>query len=331
MKKTMMSLVAAAMMLQGVASADLTGDLMCGHFWVAGEALLLRPSGAYPYVAFIGPYVGQAAPPEGSQLGNCPDYEWGYKIELGYRNCDKELLVNWLSWNNGYNDKFKFSDEQTAFNNIGDIAGAGTEYEEPGVIKAISCLKYDALDAEVAKWMCKECSKWSARGFFGLRYARIRNGRTVVAVGDGELEEVITGASDVQGTGPRVGLGARWNFWCDFGLTGSAAGHLLIGSAKSQHFDFTLDGEDVITFANVKNRKVCRIIPASEIKFGLDWNGCLFCGLSGELGVGYQISHYFYGSQSTLFTQSANRAATNHVHTDPVSFDGWYFRLGLMY
>jgi Legionella pneumophila major outer membrane protein precursor len=339
MFKKITSLMTVALMVQGVASADLAGDLMCGHFWVAGEALLLRPTGAYPYATLIGPKGGS---PDGAQVASCPDYEWGYKIEVGYRNCDKEVLVNWLSFNNGYKNRLGFTGDELAWNTMGSTAGSEA-HPGPGHFDSLNTFKYDALDAEVAKWMCKECSRFSGRAFFGLRYARIRNHRgsflttEAPAESGGGLVSAIVSRSDVQGTGPRVGLGARWDLWCNFGLTGSAAGHLLIGSAKSQFVDVELiRGEGAVweleTRANVKNRKVCRIIPASEIKFGLDWKGCLFCGLSGELGVGYQITHYFYGDQSTLFTQNGETATgTNHVHTDPVSFDGWYFRVGLMY
>jgi Legionella pneumophila major outer membrane protein precursor len=327
MLKKAMSLALATLMLQGAASAN----LFCGNVWVAGEALLLRPSGAYPYTTLIGPKGGA---PDGAQVASCPDYEWGYKVEVGYRNCDKEVLVNWLSWNNGYRNRFSFTGDELAWLTEGSIAGGAENWPGPGYLDARNTLKYDVLDAEVAKWMCKECSRFSGRGFVGLRYARICNHRGSVLVEEARgLVSAIVSRSDVQGTGPRAGFGARWDLWCNFGLTGSVAGHLLIGSAKSQVFDreFSLDLDTVVTTADVKNRKTCRIIPASEIKFGLDWKGCLFCGFSGELGVGYQISHYFYGDQSTLFTQSGNSAGTNHVHTDPVSFDGWYLRLGLAY
>jgi Legionella pneumophila major outer membrane protein precursor len=332
MKKTMMSLVAAGMMLQGVASAN---GLMCGNFWVAGEALLLRPTGAYPYSVIRGPAEidgVEVTVPVGDQLAVCPSYEWGYKVELGYRNCDKEILVNWLSFNNGYKNRYTFTEEQKAWFIDSDTALVPF-LEGPGQIDSRNCVKYDVLDAEVAKWMCRECSGLSGRAFLGLRYARICHNRGTFLSDDPEVPPVaVISRSDLQGTGPRAGLGARWNLWCNFGLTGSAAGHLLIGSAKSQFFNSDdIDQSGVEERANVKNRKVCRIIPASEIKFGIDWQPCLFCGFSGLFEVGYQITHYFYGDQSTLLTQSGSGAATNHVHTDPMSFDGWYFRIGLMY
>jgi Legionella pneumophila major outer membrane protein precursor len=337
MFRKVISLVAAAMMLQGVASA---GGLMCGNFWVAGEALLLRPSGAYPYAVIRGPIQevleGQLQVPIGDQVAVCPSYEWGYKIELGYRNCDKEILVNWLSFNNSYKNGFAFSEEEQIWQ---AAAWDGLPIAGPGAYLAARTVRYEALDAEVAKWMCKECSKFSGRLFVGLRYARIQNNDANLVIDEALLpnfESRIFARSDFQGTGPRAGLGARWDAWCNFGLTGSVAGHLLIGSAKSQFYNDTLNVEQpeplIDVRADVMNRKSCRLIPASEIKFGLDWKGCLFCGLSGELGVGYQITHYFYGSHSTLFTQNnATPAGTNHVHTDPVSFDGWYFRIGLGY
>jgi Legionella pneumophila major outer membrane protein precursor len=341
MKKMMMSVMAAAMMLQGVASAS---GLFCGNFWVAGEALLLRPSGAYPYAVIRGPALNpDASPvtvPVGDQVAVCPSYEWGYKIELGYRNCDKEILVNWLSFNNSYKNKFAYSDQEQ----IWEAAGfPGIPLVGPGEYVAGRTFRYDALDAEAAKLVSKECSKFSGRMFVGLRFARIQNNDVTLALRDEFLPDFefgnrIFARSDFQGVGPRVGLGARWDAWCNFGVTGSVAGHMLIGSAKSEFTNDTVvqvsaEVIELQTKAAVRNHKTCRIIPASEIKFGIDWRPCLFCGLTGEFGVGYQITHYFYGSHSTLFTQNNETApaGTNHVHTDPVSFDGWYFRIGLGY
>jgi Legionella pneumophila major outer membrane protein precursor len=333
MLKKVMSLALAAAMLQGAASAN----LFCGNVWVAGEALLLRPSGGYPFLVILGPAQDAdeqlVTVPVGDQLAICPGYESGYKVEVGYRNCDKEVLVNWLSWNNSYGKTIEADGENTQlWNTQTSTFFQASSGRQPIVSRIKDVYKYDALDAEIAKSWCKECSKWSARAFLGLRYARIARNTAAEAVftNSGDVVVLFARRSDVQGTGPRAGLGGRWNLWCDFGLTGSVAGHLLIGSAKSQHFDSVPAAGDTI-LANVKNRKYCRIIPASEIKFGLDWKGCLFCGFSGELGVGYQISHYFYGDQTTLFTQSSSSTGTNHVHTNPMSFDGWYFRIGLGY
>jgi Legionella pneumophila major outer membrane protein precursor len=342
MLKKAMSLALATLMLQGAASAG----LFCGNVWVAGEALLLRPSGFYPYTVILGPAVDSeettVTVPVGDQLAACPSYEWGYKVEVGYRNCDKEILINWLSFNNSYKSRFSFSDQEQIWPSI---SSTGARLVGPGRFESMDTVRYDALDAEAAKWMCKECSRFSGRAFLGLRYARLRHNSgsiTFAQPSEGvEVEQTLSQRSDFQGIGPRAGLGGRWDVWCNFGLTGSVAGHLLIGSAKSQFINTVgfsggaaeeLQDEVFLTPANAKNRKYCRIIPASEIKFGIDWRGCLFCGLSGELGVGYQITHYFYGDHSTLFTQNGTTAAgTNHVHTDPMSFDGWYFRLGLMY
>jgi Legionella pneumophila major outer membrane protein precursor len=339
MLKKVMTLALATLMLQGVASAS---GLFCGNFWVAGEALLLRPSGFYPYAVVRGPaFDSEGVPlsvPVGDQPAVCRSYEWGYKVEVGYRNCDKEILVNWLSFNNSYKNGFAFSEEEQIW---GAAGFPGGQLIGPGDFIAGRTFRYDSLDAEAAKLVSQECSKFSGRIFLGLRYARVQHNDVTLAL---QVLEAgirsgnrILARSDFQGIGPRVGLGGRWDAWCNFGLTGSIAGHMLIGSAKSEFtnaFVFIPVGLDpvLLTRAAVRNQKTCRIIPASEIKFGIDWRPCLFCGLSGELGVGYQITHYFYGDHSTLLTQNGGtRAGTNHVHTDPVSFDGWYLRLGLAY
>jgi Legionella pneumophila major outer membrane protein precursor len=367
MLKKAMSLLVAAVMLQGTASADWANDFMCGNFWVAGEALLLRPTGMYPYAAIVGPVVergdtaNQFTLPFGDQCATCPDYKWGYKIELGYRNCDRDILINWTSFNNGYQNKFQAKDDNILWSTTGQpslpvgipeiLAATPDLLNEAlinGTLAAKSCIKYDVLDAEIGVSKCEPCSRFSRRMFAGLRYARIVNNRAAV-VGPSEL--LVSGEapggvaafftlqqkSDVQGIGPRGGFGGRYDLFCGIGFHASMAGHLLIGSTKSsfEEHNFSvvpveleiLDENGVVS---VRNRKVCRILPVSEIKFGFDWKPCLFCGLTGDFEVGYQISHYFYGSQDTFFVDNVNEGI-NRVRTDPVSFDGFYFRLGLMY
>jgi Legionella pneumophila major outer membrane protein precursor len=331
--KQMFVSVAALTLLQGV-SANMD-DWYCGQPWVAGEALLLRPTGIYPYTSVSGLERSPQLSTNQSvtQRSLCRGYEWGYKIEVGYRLCMCELLVNWLSFNNTYRSTLHHPPELS----VGPSQATASDFFpvfpviQAAIEREVSSINYDVLDAEMGRLMCMECSCLDWRVAVGLRYARVVLQQEMTIGTDLVQLSGVCQSSDVQGMGPRVVLSAHFDLVWGFGLSGSLSGDLLIGSAKSG-YAVSLVGEDAAPyFFKSNNPSYCRLLPAAEIKFGVDYELSLWCGLLGFGEVGYQLTHYVCGSQNTLYAPAGIIFTDNRVLDRPISFDGWSFRLGLMY
>ncbi len=327
-----------ALVVLGI-SASAGADWLCGTWSVEGEALLLRPSLDRPYTAIVAPvnnsHSGTETPLDGRWVGNTrPGYKWGFRAGVGYeRNCF-DVRGRYASWI--HTDTFNLAvgtDERIWMTSTLDFSNLS--FLSPGVLDRSDQLKAQSIDLEVGR-RTQDSHCWSARFFAGVRYSRIRYKTAMDAagsdIGSDFMLIVLKNESDIQGIGPRIGLGTGLDLCWGFRLLGEASAALLFGSKKGAYMEVQNDlaPSPASLFVSSRIDPTDVVIANAEGFFGFGYSQCL--GYSGgiEAEVGYRISYFSEGTIRAQFFSQQNLGISS-VTTQPFALDGFVFKLGAKY
>jgi len=156
---------------------------------------------------------------------------------------------------------------------------------------------------------------------------------TFTPVGDSQ----ITDKDTFRGIGPRLGLDARFNIACGFGLTAHAATNFYVGQNHSEHVEVNSGGAIDIpgVFSNTLGFSTTldpgkheRLVTNLELRGGLDFLVPLRGCTNFEFEIGYEVNHYFNLLDSYRFTNEYSQAFKKQEND--ISLFGPYVRIKLL-
>lgn len=263
-----------------------------------------------------------------------PGSNTGYRFHLGYifPLTANDIGINYLNYSNSSSEEVNAPSGGVIWTITNGNFGAQAIFE-PSFFPVIASsaqanteFKWQTGNFELGRRI--KFYNLMTRFFAGLAYARVdenidiqySNGIANNAAHTPIGSDLITQESNFKGLGPRLGVGADFNFECGFSLVGSVATDLLIGTIDSGFFEYSSSGESAVLNPDERTR----LVPAVDGKFGLAYSIPLMNCSQISLEVGYQVNHYFNVKDSLRFTDYASAFAKEN---QDISFNGPYVRM----
>lgn len=341
MRRSIVSLAALCCGLVGSTQVlGLRAPACCGNFEIIGEALIMRPTSCdLNYVARV-PLIDDAVEFVGTERGICPDYNWGFRVGVGYIHCcehDARLIFSHL----------KTSDHDSQEAAPGDVLAITwgwprgvADFPFGGVAQTADekvRFEWNAVDAEVAMRKMPTCD-FFVRGHVGLHYAALKLNRTAhyeAVDGDDIFDATIQENSHSWGIGPRIGLDLRYELVCGLGVGAHAGLAILAGEGHdTNHQLFLIPVSFVEQQAplqeplslDIRHRSRCMVFPEFDVSLGVNYLwGCSNC-FSLLTEVGYEFRSYLNGLLRTTFNSTD---VTNIQSCENMNIDGVYLRFTL--
>jgi hypothetical protein len=211
------------------------------------------------------------------------DTEGGYRVGLGWK------LANGLEFDGLYTYVHSKDDQnltRPAGGQLFATLSAPITFDSAGSAVGSSNLDLDIVDLELARrW--SPCDDLNLRFVAGARIADIVQ-KTNVAY---DFTASGLGVSNVNdhirfdGIGLRLGSEAWWKVRGNWGVYGKAFASLMSGEFKTNYTQFVQGGGVAVVDVRDDFEKV---IPVSELGFGLGWQGEHMC-----FRVGYELQNFF--------------------------------------
>lgn len=301
-----------------------------GLYWVAKEnGLIIAQEG----VPAPGAQTGDVPPTSYNFRGNIlridPDWDWGFRLGVGYNLCFDEwdVKATWTSYRTNKDAKFQSDGSTYALNLWGhsDVSSSSAS----SLIKSHFDFKYDTLDFEWGRaFGAGQC--FCLRPYFGIRAGWIDQTLTdfnQVALENRPGQSLSTdlkALSDFTGAGLRFGLDGRFDLLCDLSLFGIASYSLVYGSfdasfKESVNGDNPNSGLPAVQDLIIADAQDCFHMGTSSLQLGLgiQWNRGFCCDryrfglhLSWEQNLWFQLNqmnhfqHEF--KEGVLFQENGN-------------------------
>lgn len=291
-----------------------------GLYWVAKEnGLILAQKG----VPAPGPQT-DAIPPlsfnfRGDLLRIDPDFDWGFRIGLGYNFCFDEwdAKASWTSYQTQKGASYAADDNLLALNLWGhsDVTNSSAS----SIVNGDWDFCYNTLDLQMGRaFGAGQC--FCLYPYFGIRAAWIDQTLTSfnqVALLNRPGESLSTNLralSDFSGAGLRFGLDGRFDFCYDISLYGVASYSVLYGKFDTS-FTETVSGDnpssglDPVT--NLVIADACDVFhmgtSALQLALGIQWNRGFCCDrYRFGLNIGWEQNLWFQLNQMNHFQSAFN-------------------------
>lgn len=190
--------------------------------------------------------------------------------------------------------------------------------------------KLDAFDLEFSQHINMGCLS-GMRLFWGASHHTLEQntelGYVVNEIPDQQSgkSQVASFKSDFRGYGPRFGLDMDYYLGHSFGLVGQVSTTVLFGNLDSRYTTSVSPADKKLNL-RYKNRSI--VVPALDLKLGLDYTMCFCNGNSSELRfeLGYWVKHYFDAVNQINVSDGENDLVTSNT-LNSVSFHGLYLTL----
>lgn len=264
-----------------------------------------------------------------------PDYDWGYRVSLGYIfPCSSyDVNVTYSNFNNTTKDNVVYHDA-IVFGTTTPLVLTTADGDASDIrTHARVNFNYQALDVDFGQHYNIGCNT-HVRLLAGVRFADVERKFNVdydQLETDGDVTDNFifrtTQKSEFKGVGPRFGTNVQYNLGNGFGVVGEATGSLLVGHLDSNFFERDLvidaDGDTVFDdFGSFHNPKHTKVVPNLTAKLGVNYNYELCNATRTKLSfeAGYQVDHYFNVAQSVTAVNAFDGAKQN----SDISFNGPY-------
>lgn len=243
------------------------------------------------------------------------DYEWGYRVAVGYDfpscTCCTYGFSLEYTYHKAEDDRhigpFVNSDGAPALFSFFSFFGPDTTNAD-----ANYDFKYYAIDL-LGHRTSTICNCVDLQFFAGARYVRLKEDHhRHLFVPDELVDDAFDTGSDVSdffsdhktrfdGVGPRVGFNVFYQFAHGFGLVTEAAGNLVFGCSDSEYSEsisefFSLGDDDVGVFEGTHHNKVDRhanVVPGLSGKVALAYRATFRNCSSLAIEAGYRGDKYF--------------------------------------
>ena len=346
MKRLIMTLLVASVGVFTSAQAcgcDPCPNWCCGSFEVGAQAIYLRPtscdldfviSDPRPFVPSNGIGTAQSLP-QGKHHGIDPDYEWGFRVSVGYIfdcSCyDVRVEYTYLHSHDkscvrpegegGLWPTFahpRYMVDTPIFNGI-------LSNQIPAVAKASAKFDYDAVDLQFASRSVKNCNL-DLRVYAGLHFANIDH--RFAAEYRGTVEPGNTSSflmdpvqvrwnKNTWGIGPLFGLDLRYQVACGFGIGAHVGAAILAGETDGRYFEHDLIPQlgtstplaDEIADVCHPHRNI--LFPYFRTGLGINYLWC--CGDCFNLLVelGYEFNSYINTIHHFRFNDTRGTGSAN--------------------
>ncbi len=243
-----------------------------------------------------------------------PDWDWGFRLGLGYRsNCDMDFRLNWTWFCTDGTDSTS-ADFPAGLFHVWTIPGSSLTPATQA--KAKWDLKLNIIDLEMGAPLSPTCYL-DIRPFIALSTAWIDQKLNIdssggVSTGGAALtvlDDAIRMKNDFWGIGPKIGLDTDWCIGCGFSIFGNIDLSLLYGR-------FDIDQTESILFENLtpattyldlKNDKFWLSRASLDIILGVKWE-YWFCCDSYYLSIdaGWENLFFFGQNQLKRFVDDSN-------------------------
>ncbi|MBA2655149.1 MAG: hypothetical protein H0U71_08815 [Gammaproteobacteria bacterium] len=290
---------------------DVTVPSYNGGFTFGLAGLYLRPSVdaldygiVYPAPAEVSA-TGQLR--NGSVQNVDPDYDWGYRANIGYvfPSSANDVSLSYTNYKNTQTDAVKLKANEVFIATTAPFLVDATSVATFGS-DAKFTTEYQAVDLDFGQHFNIGCNT-HIKFLTGLRYVDLRNTFNANYEGTLQLDDDAAAEtfnintsqkSSFKGIGPRLGMDAEYSLGRGFGVVSQATTALLVGNSKSkfeQHATLTNDTLTITDVASFENPKITRVVPNLNAKLGLNYN-VEFCNPSHTkmtVEAGYQVDHFF--------------------------------------
>lgn len=260
-----------------------------------------------------------------------PDYDWGYRISLGYNfSCTaNDLLITYRNFNHHTQENVNYRDA-IVFATLVDFQATTISDNVRVATHAGATFDYQALDVDFGQHFNIGCNT-HVKLFAGVRFADLERKFDVDYLLDViAIERHISvhpkQDSRFRGVGPRAGTEIQYSLCRGFGLIGEATGSLLVGDIRSSYFQRNLNTLADVTvvddFRSFRNPDQHKCVPNLTGKLGVNYNYD-FCNCSHTrltLEAGYQVDHYF----DVVYNSFAVNAFDGNKQVSDVTFNGPY-------
>jgi len=286
------------------------------------EALYWKPSHA-PIIAGrqIGPSGGGLRFRENFIIKG--DHDWGVRARFGYAGCGFFLDASYLYYDESNTSSFTAAPGSV----IRMPSGAGSDNLQ--FLSSKLSWRYQNVDVRYGHHFLRDCrSTFYAYGnarWVKVEFSNLDTGiRTTPLVNpDTYLQK-----TDFNGGGLGVGVGGRYALCWGFGLGGSLGAMAVIGDLDPTIALFEADIGN--SFLTVEENAATCVLPALELRFGLDWSKqCRCLKLGAE--VGYELDTYFDLTRHNIGIDRDGADDVPQLTYFGTGFGGPYFRVSARY
>lgn len=345
MKKIMLGM---ALVLSGITtnsfalpktSCDVNVPCFNGGLTFGLAGLYLRPSTSEIDYALVYPTITEST--NGSVKSVDPDYDWGYRVNVGYMfPCTgNDVSLTYTNFKSSDKDAVTLTTGQVLFSTLTPFVFGADEFIGTSS-NAKTTFEVQAVDLDFGQHLSLGCNT-RMRFTGGLRYARldtqldVNHIATALFDTDGPMDRLVLNSkqnSRFQGVGPRFGTAIDYNIGHGFNVIGEATGALLIGHVKSDYTEHAVITEGTVVeddaFAGYKYSEDTRVVPNLTAKLGLGYNfqfnNCSQTKFTIE--AGYQVDHYF-NATDRLGGVGISQPEMRTRHSIDTSFAGPYVGL----
>lgn len=300
--------------------------------WTAmAEVMFMRPSTSELDYAILDADDAKIVGPA-EVLRVDTNYEPGFRIGVGYdlagTGVDTKLVYTWLhtSFSDSVVEPSGFELFDTRTNRA---SGDDNDRHRADEARAKFEFDYDVVDLEVGQTFQAGGSAVEIRLFGGLRYASIDQVLEAVYTG-GDFSQgssdftAVTSSLDLNGIGPRIGVGGSWDLGSGFSLFGHTAGTLLVAD-----FEGFLDQRRNNQIIELNEDFEIRVVPVAELSLGVGWVNQLSWALL-TLRGGYEVENWFnIVDHMRLPLAVWSNPNFDTSNTTDLSLDGFFFNANL--
>jgi Legionella pneumophila major outer membrane protein precursor len=343
-----------------------------GMDWAVSDCTqsTVTPSDAEPATGFgtgaiiidLANHSVAAGLPGGSvkRRGICPSYNWGFRVGGEYTSrsgCSyAQLAGSYVHFQDGAKlagnlvpvlpfvyDSMIFGVDELPPTNVPIVNTQATWCVMDGVGHGSLKTDYWDIDARFGRYIHRDCGM-AFQLWGGVRYVNICEMMTA-RFGGGSFSDAITSRSLAQvrkrefsGAGPEIGIGGKFDVWCNFYARGELSALAVIGSRKAfvkAHAHEELDtGSELpvpVSYTQCFRFDNCvNVCPGFETRLAVGYSRKCGC-LDGSLEFGYTLTHFWNILSGGEQLASPNMAASNSSFERDFGVAGPYLGLRLNY
>lgn len=234
-----------------------------------------------------------------------PNYKGAFRIGIGYQfpNTTNDVQLHWTHLNSKNSDSVTGNlPNVTVVPVLGGNIMSGNAGTTFGSATSDVEFTYNAIDLDVGQYI-NPTPRLQLRLFGGLRYAEMKqdfdaryntsyNADTSETNNQASLSA--SNHAKYSGIGPRLGIDSLYSVGNGFGLAARVAGSLLIGQAKSNESNASVNlGQSYPESNNTNADDVTRIVPGLDGQLGIHYTHALSHSADLNAELGWRVTHYF--------------------------------------
>lgn len=273
-----------------------------GGVTIGLAGLYLKPSSDRLDYAIT--YPGLADVVAGDVQTVTPDYDWGYRVSLGYifPGTARDVTVTYSNFNHKTKDSVIVEDPAFLVSTVTPLITADVLSTRSD---ASAKFNYQTLDVDFGQYFNIGCNT-RVKLIAGVRFADLDSkfkARYDSVLPDDEIFDstaILTAQKNTfKGVGPRAGVNLEYGFGNGFGVVAQTTTALLVGNNTNNFFQRDVSFVDDVAVtdetASFHQNKQTRVVPNLTGKLGVNYN-YEFCNPSRThltVEAGYQVDHYF--------------------------------------